>query len=167
MEKNISVRGKALVQPSLGRRIFIKALWAAVAFLALSAIIGFFVSGFKISILLEFAVPVMILSRFTRMEASVPHYEFFLTHIEFGDSEMKIHYESQGKQRVSDVRAAYRNIQKVEYSEQLKCFRLTFDTDIPGASNKNYHLLYMEPASNFEFTSEIEKRTGLQTVYVD
>lgn len=167
MENTITIRSKALVQPSLGRRIFIKALWVAVAFMVLSAIIGFFTSGYKVSVLLGFVVPAMILSRYTSMEASVPHYEFFLTQVEFGDYEMKIQYNSEGKRRVSDVRAAYSNIQKLEYSDQLKCFKITFNTEIPGASNKNYHLLYMEPDSNSEFTSEIEKRIGLKTEYMD
>ncbi len=163
METTMSIRSKVLVRPSLARRIFTKALWVAVGILVLSAIISFFASGFQLSTLLGAVLPVVILNRFTAMQENASHYEFSLAQIFFGEDEMKIHYEEQKKGCAADVQVLYRQIQKVEYSESFKCFKLTFDTKIRGASDETYHFLYMEPVSNEKFIAEIEKRTGLQT----
>ncbi len=86
MENTMMVRSKALVQPSKARRIFVKTLWVCVIFMAISAVVGFFVSGFQISVLLSFSLAVMIVSRFTNLPQNIPHYESDLAEISFEPS---------------------------------------------------------------------------------
>lgn len=160
MEQKMMIRSKVLKQPRKSRRIFIVLLRISVVFLILSSIIGFFVSGFQISILLGIFMPAMVLDRFMSLEGSKPYFENALAEILFSDSEMNIKYQTLEKCSVMNVQVPFEQIAKVEYSRQESCYKLTFNAEISGASNRSYHLLYMEPASCIEFSSALRQKTG-------
>ena len=164
MNEKMTIRSKALVQPSTGRRVLVKVLWVAVALMIISAVVGFVTTGFNVGVLLSFVVPAMITSRFTTLEENIPHYEFFLADICFEESAMNITYNNQTQKNVSDVKIGYADIVSVKHSDQLQCFKLTFSKKIDGASNGVYHLLYMEKDSAREFQNMIEKRTTRKIV---
>ncbi len=141
MENTLTVQSQTLVQPSRGRRIFTKILWVCVIFLIVSAVVSFFTMGFNMSALLSCSLAAMVLSRFTTMPQSVPHYESDLAQISFEPDALNIRYQRSGSTGVSVL---YRDITAVEYSGQLHCFRLAFTRKVEGTSNGEYHLLYME-----------------------
>lgn len=163
METTMTVRTKVLVKPSVGRKIFIKLLWASVIFLGITSVIGFFTSGFRFTILLGLAVPAGILAKFTSYAGSVTHYENCFAQLEFADSELKINYDTDKKLACKNLNIPYANIQKIEYSSTISCFKLTFNTEISGASDGTFHLLFVESVSSRDFMYVIERKTGLRT----
>lgn len=163
MENTMMVRSKALVQPSTARRIFVKTLWVCVIFMAISAVVGFFASGFQISVLFSFSLAAIIVSRFTNLPQNIPHYEFDLAEISFEPSTLNISYQN-GK--TTSVSVLYSDITQAEHSEQLHCFKLSFAQNVKGASNGTYHLLYMEDEWMAAFAKMLEKSTNLSVQYL-
>lgn len=163
MDKTMTVHTKVLVKPTLGRRIFIKLLWVSVIFLGITAVASFFASGFKLRELFEFVLPTVILAKFLSLQSSVPHYENCLADIEFADEELKVNYDSDKKTACKSLSVPYADIQTVEYSKSLNCFKLTFNRKVSGASNDSYHLLYAEEAVSDDFIEAMERKTGLHT----
>lgn len=164
MENILTVHSQVLVQPSRGRRIFIKILWACVIFMIIAALISFVASGFKVGVLLSCAVPVMILSRFTSMPQSVSHYESDLAYITFESDSLNISYQRSGGAGISVL---YRDIKTVEHSAQMHCFRLAFPHKVEGATNGDYHLLYMEDERVSAFAKMLAEHTEIPVQYLD
>lgn len=167
MDKEMTVRSKAVVMPGKARRILVKVLWVIVIIMIVSAVVGFITTGFQISVLLGLGVPAMIVSTFTKMPGSIPHYEFFLATIRFTDQEMLIQYHAQENKRVKNVCIAYTKICSVIYSKQLGCAKISFNCPVSGASNQIYHLLYMEEVSLEQFAKEISAHTDVPLLTVE
>ncbi len=167
MEHTITVQSKVLIQPSLGRRIFIKALWVAVFFVVACAVLGFFLEDFNFRILMKGVLPGVILSRFLSLEGSRPHFRNTLVDLTFGPDTLTIHYQYQGKRKIEDVLVPYRLLDAVEYNEQAQFYQLRFIAPVPGAVGGNFHLLYVDDASSPAFISALTKATGLAITYAN
>lgn len=164
----MTVRSKAYVQPAPKKRILVRIVNFLVIVTVILAIANILVSGFQIQILLTYSFLALILSGYSRMEGNRPHYEFYLADLLFEEKTLSIDYRPQGKnQQPPSLVIPYQILLSAEYSTQLSCVRISFGTQVEGASNKTYHLLYMEQLSVSEFSSRMERIAGVKVVWID
>ncbi len=162
----MTVRSKMLVLPSTGRKIFVYVLYIAVIVLAITAIAGFFASGFQLSVLLSCTAGAVIVQRFTNEEKNRVHYEFALVDIRTEGQALTLHYHV-GKQVQTLVSIPFHVVKGMEYSDQLCCIRLLFRQRVPESSNGDFHLLYVEKELSGSIISYLQRELGQRVVYMD
>ncbi len=157
MENNkMLVHSKSFVQQTPTRRLVAILLQISSWFILLCGIISF-----NFILLVEAIGFVFIIRRIRIRVFSKKAFDYFLAEITFDADELKIDYQPQGRLYAANIHVGYEHIQKIEYCEAVKCFRLIFDTKIPGVLKGTYHWLFMEAPATAEFAAAIRKATEL------
>lgn len=162
----MTIRSKMLVLPSKGRKVFVYVLYIAVIILAVTAVAGFFVSGFQLSVLFSCTAGAVIVQRFTSEEKNRAHYEFAFVDIKAEGQMLNLHYHG-GKQMQAIISIPFDAVERMEYSDQLCCIRLSFRQRVPGSSNGDCHLLYVEKELSGSVISYLEQQLKQGMVYMD
>lgn len=154
--------------PPRFRRILVVVLDLAAILAVLMGMIRFIANHDGLQ-LLSTAVMVLLIQGVARNSSNKVHYEAYLVDLFLSDSrwEIRCREKHNGMIQPAPISFSVNELIKLEYSDRLQCYRLSFSRVVEGASNKTYHLLYVSSEEEETLTVELERFCGLQVVYMD
>lgn len=166
--KTFTVQSRVLVAPPRARRI-IAVLLDVVTILAVLVGVVRFVAGHDGLQLLSTGVIALLIQGGARSSANKIHYEPYLVDLVLSDSrwEIRCREKPNGMIQPRPVCFSVSELEKLEYSDRLQCYRLAFLHPVAEASNKIYHLLFVTGTEQEQLTPELERYSGLRVDFLD
>ena len=166
-QKAIMFRSKVYVRPGKGRKAFCNFLRICTIILAI-AMIADIASGFHAERFLSMGFSIAVMGSFLRLESNRLRYESCIAEARFGPDELQITYQQNqprhGMQE-KQLHIPYQEIVMTEYSKELSCLKLSFRSKIKHASNRDYHLLYVEQECMPRVIAALKEALGADSTY--
>lgn len=165
--KHLTVQSRVLVAPPQLRRVVAIGLDVVTILAVLVGVIRFITNHDSLQ-LLSTAVMVLLIQGVARNKSNKIHYAAYLVDLFLSNNrwEIRCREKNNGMIQPAPVCFSVSELVKLEYSDRLQCYKLTFSHVVDGASNKTYHLLFVSAEEEI-LTAELERFSGLRVVYVD